>query len=206
MFLPVLRTRLRDVYISQWRTGMSSSPSLELYMQVKTDFGRADYLNRVINSKFRRALAQIRLSSQALRIESGKHRSIPRGGRICTLCNKVDLEDEYHFIIICPVYTDLRCKYIKKYFVNKPSMYKFTQLLQSEKLCDLKNLALYIIESFKLRNSLITAITLITNYLNFFFHSALVICLGDVRNTLSISLVNPVFVLPGVVVSMIGAV
>ena len=29
------------------------------------------------------------------------------------MCNKRAIEDEYHFILECDRYTDIRCKYIK---------------------------------------------------------------------------------------------
>ena len=38
-----------------------------------------------------------------------------------------DIEDEFHFILICPAYIDLRKTYIHKYFHTRPSGYKLTK-------------------------------------------------------------------------------
>ena len=31
-----------------------------------------------------------------------------RALRLCTLCDKSHLEDEYHFVLVCPVYDSMR--------------------------------------------------------------------------------------------------
>ena len=36
-------------------------------------------------------------------IELGRHNNIPRNERKCTLCNLNDIEDEFHFVLKCPV-------------------------------------------------------------------------------------------------------
>ena len=36
--------------------------------------------------------------------------------RKCTLCNMNEIEDEYHFILQCPIYETIRKQYIKKYY------------------------------------------------------------------------------------------
>jgi hypothetical protein len=79
------------------------------------------YLNKVIHIKHKRALTKFRLSSTGLRIETGRHGSnmIDRKLRTCQLCNSVDIEDEYHFVLICPCYTDLRIMYIPLYYREK---------------------------------------------------------------------------------------
>ena len=41
-----------------------------------------------------------------------------------------DIEDEYHFVCICPCNSVLRTKYINKCYYVKPSVYKYLQLLK----------------------------------------------------------------------------
>ena len=62
-------------------------------------------------------------------IESG--RKIERNNRKCELCTLNDLEDEYHFVIICPFFTQIRNHYIEKYYVNLPNVFKFKKLIDS---------------------------------------------------------------------------
>ena len=45
---------------------------------------------------------------------------------MCSLCNINILEDEYHFVLVCPFYSTIRDKYIKPYYYNTPSTFKLT--------------------------------------------------------------------------------
>ena len=71
------------------------------------------------------ALSRLRLSSHQLRIETGRYSQnrVDRAQSIlCTLCNKSDIEDEYHFVLVCSIYSILRKKYIRPYYYNRPSV------------------------------------------------------------------------------------
>ena len=98
------------------------------------------YLN-VLPNKLRVVLSRLRLSSHQFRFETGRYSQnrVDRAQRICTLCNKSDIEDEYHFVLVCPVYSILRQKYIRPYYYNRPSVYKFTLLMQKKKKKKKKN-------------------------------------------------------------------
>ena len=61
------------------------------------------------------------------------------------------LEDEFHFVLECQL-QNLRNEYIKKYFLNRPNIPKFIEILQSENKKTIKNLSVYIYKSFKKRN------------------------------------------------------
>ena len=55
------------------------------------------------------------MSSYRLKVETGRWQkpiAIPFNERKCTLYLK--LEDEFHFLLYCPLYKDLRKKYVKK--------------------------------------------------------------------------------------------
>ena len=72
-----------------------------------------------------------RISAHKLFIEKGLHSGITRDNRLCKCCSRTcnDIEDEYHFILVCPYYLDLRQKLIKKILLYKPSVFKFVKLL-----------------------------------------------------------------------------
>ena len=46
----------------------------------------------------------LRISADKLFIEKGHHSGIARDNRLCQCCSRNDIEDEYHFIIVCPCY------------------------------------------------------------------------------------------------------
>ena len=159
MFLPILKRRLIDSFIGELRGGLEASGSMSTYKEINQNFELSPYLLKVHNRKNRNALAKLRLSSHSLMIESGRHNGIARENRRCSLCNENDIEDEYHFVLICPTYNELRSMYIKRYFTNNPSMFKFIELLNSSGK-SLKNLALYVSNAFKLRNETLNDIVI----------------------------------------------
>ena len=56
------------------------------------------------------SFAKLRLSAHKLHIETGRYckERLPPDKRTCSICNNGETEDEYHFIMTCPKYTDLR--------------------------------------------------------------------------------------------------
>ena len=81
-------------------------------------------------------------------IERGRHQNVERRLRKCIYCDVNEIEDEFHFVIVCPKYTYLRNKYINKYYTNRLSMLKFVQLLNSTNVKTLNNLAIFCIKAF----------------------------------------------------------
>ena len=64
-----------------------------------------------------------------------------------------DIEDEFHFVLTCKLYRDIRKKYISDYYCNHASVYKFIELLNSTNKNVLIKLALYILKAFRIRQS-----------------------------------------------------
>ena len=62
------------------------------------------------NTAHRKSFAKLRLSAHKLHIETGRYckERLPPDKRTCSICNNGDIEDEYHFIMVCLKYKDLR--------------------------------------------------------------------------------------------------
>jgi len=157
-FIPKLRVRLRDIYISDWRSGLENSTSLDVYREITLNFEKSAYISQLENPKYRNVLAKLYLSSHKLNIEIGRHNNVPRQDRKCTLCNLNDIEDEFHFVLKCPIYIHIRKEYISKYFYAHTSMLKYVLLMQSENKTTLKKLATYCKKAFQLRETLISTV------------------------------------------------
>ena len=52
-------------------------------------------------------------------IEKGRHYNISREFRVCIYCETL-LEDEYHLMLVCPLYDDIRNKYLPLYYCHIP--------------------------------------------------------------------------------------
>ena len=64
------------------------------------------------------------------RTRHGQNR-IARNQRLCFACNTNEVEDEYHFLIVCPFFADVRKLFFKKYFYTRPSMLKYKNLMNT---------------------------------------------------------------------------
>ena len=115
-FLNELRQRLIDNFVQNWNRRLHDSSRALCYRNISM-FNSKMYLECVIVRKFRFALARLRTSSHGLEIEAGRWARPtwkPVAERLCFLCNT--LEDEVHFTLECPAYSNLRSQYIKKKF------------------------------------------------------------------------------------------
>ncbi|MCG8048238.1 MAG: reverse transcriptase family protein [Candidatus Thiodiazotropha endolucinida] len=150
-FLSLFKQRLKDTFIQSWHSRINDSSRALFYRSIAT-FQFQPYLEKINISKFSTALSRLRVSSHRLSVESGRWvrpNSIPLSERKCILCNT--LEDEYHFVLECPAYDDLRKVYIPKYYRNNPSMFKFIDLINSTSEGRIRKLSVYIFYAFKLR-------------------------------------------------------
>ena len=102
-------------------------------------------------TKFRNAISELRMASNRLEIEAGRwvriNERVPVNERKCRLYNV--MEDEYHFVIECHRYNGLRKKYIPKYYFQRPSMYKFIELVTTENNTLMKKFVSFVYQALK---------------------------------------------------------
>ena len=111
-----------------------------------------DYLDFIYEKKFKTAFTKFRLSSHDLAIERGRYENIPRDERICKNCNLNMVENEFHFLLVCPKYRDLRRKYLKRYYCQWPTLNKFDDLMSKTSKPVIMNLAKFLYFAMKLRD------------------------------------------------------
>ena len=87
------------------------------------------------------------LNSHNLETETDRHNNV-----LLNFCKR-DLEDEFHFV--CPHFEDIFVKkIIKKYYWQRPNVFKCEQLLSIHNIRDLCNLGKYINFAFKSREGI----------------------------------------------------
>ena len=118
------------------------------------------YLYSDIPHRVRSALAKFRISCHDLEIEKGRHYNITAEERFCKLCssnNNYFIEDEYHVLLKCPFYQELRTTYLC--IDHLPlNQHAFVNIMSSKDNNDLIKLGLYIASMFKLRKGLLTEV------------------------------------------------
>ena len=89
-----------------------------------------------------------------LNIECGRWKNVERNERLCELCSRIniyDIEDEYHFLLCCHSYNDLRNKYIPSTVCTKEG---FINLMSTKDENILFNLSAFIYHAMQRRESL----------------------------------------------------
>ena len=147
----VIKQRIIDIYKQTWYTRLCNSNRLSSYVMYKTEPKMENYLNNIYAEKYRIALRKFRLSSHDLTIETGRYTNVERDLRYCEHCNQNVIENEYHFLLVCPKYRHLRVKFFKPYFCRWPSLHKFRMLMYTES----KNSSVskYLYYAFRLRSN-----------------------------------------------------
>jgi hypothetical protein len=111
----------------------------------KTDLELELYLSVTNFRKYRIALTKFRCSSHKLAIERLRGKTI-RENRFCKYCLNLNLhivEDEFHFLLVCPLYQNLRDQYISSYIQNI-SLHTFVYLMCFSKSDKIIKLACFV--------------------------------------------------------------
>ena len=146
-----IKQRIIDIYKQNWYANINNSSKLASYCMFKHDFNIELYLSCINVNKYRISLTKLRLSCHNLEIETGRYLNIPRSERICTHCNMNVIESEYHFLLVCPKYYEIRKRYLKKYYCHWPSILKFNALMSSISTKTINSLSKYVFVAMKHR-------------------------------------------------------
>jgi len=105
--------------------------------------------------KFRKAMFTLRSSSHRLMVETGRYYNLSREQRTRPYCEAF-LEEEFHFVGVCPLYKELRVKYLPSYFVNNVRLETIYELMSTENEICIVNLAMYIYYGLEERDMFIS--------------------------------------------------
>jgi hypothetical protein len=155
-FLSEVKQRLVDIAQQEWCAEINELSKLNNLSQFKSLLEPELYIKCVSVVNHRTALAKLRCSVHSLAIETGRHANIIPELRMCIYCNRIGenlIEDEYHFVFICPLYSPLRRALIPNYFTAIPTSERFINLFMSNDPELIKKLACFVYHAFKLRES-----------------------------------------------------
>jgi hypothetical protein len=142
-------------------TGLyTMSEKLCSYVMFKSVLVRESYLSSVQTCKYKIALTPFRVSAHDLLIERGRYVNMKRHDRICTCCNMNMLENEYHFLLVCPAFLHLRKPFLSLYFCHWPSLHTSVLLMSFVSHITQNKLAKFVYHSFKLRQLILCNLSL----------------------------------------------
>ena len=112
--LDFVNEKIRLSVENAWKIEIHSKPKLRTYVKFKNKYGSEHYVKHLQSRRKRSLSAQFRLGVLQLRIETGRFRNLPYEQRICQLCELNKVEDEFHFIMECPLYDNVRHELFRK--------------------------------------------------------------------------------------------
>ena len=130
--MPLLKERVIDCSKQGWFAKISkrNKSTHNLYKLVKTKFGNEEYLDKLprISRSF---IYKLRISAHSLYYQTGRvsRNRLPRYERLCHICQNGEVEDVFHFSLICQKYNSRRQNYLDKYLYDKPIMFEFIFVL-----------------------------------------------------------------------------
>jgi hypothetical protein len=135
-----IKTQLQRQFATSWEAAIMSDVNsksqhgrkLRTYRKFKCHFGKEPYLDVVANSKWRVALTKFRVSAHRLMIELGRHTRTALELRVCPKCSLGKVEDEWHFLSVCPLYREEREKLLNIITAKSPLI---KQLSNDDQLC-----------------------------------------------------------------------
>lgn len=152
-FLSIFSQRVRDIDMQDWFSELSSLNKLRSYREFKSLLIPEQYLLSVTILDHRRALSRLRCSSHKLNIEIGRRYGIDAEDRICNLCTLDEIEDEFHFVLVCPFFAGKRNE-LPAWAINFPTRHKFNLLLKSTDNSVLSHLSKYVYIAMKQRDAI----------------------------------------------------
>lgn len=145
-FIRVFKQRLIDMFIQEWSETIEERQRYETYRSFKSLFAGEQYINDISVYCFRVAMAQFRLGVLPINNNMSRYNDIP-ASKNCVFCVDHN-ENEDHFLFQCPLYSDLRDRFLSKAFT--PSVTSVLRWKDSQRCL---SVAKYIFHAFKRRQS-----------------------------------------------------
>ena len=137
-----------NTFVSKWKDEVlrikakrgEGLNKLRTYALFKTEWCFESYLQHIDNRAKRVLLSKFRIGTCPLRIETGRYESVGRSKgikaeeRVCLCCNRNEVEDEFHFLLQCELYHDLRDQFLNDVQASK-KLFEFGKLNASRKPC-----------------------------------------------------------------------
>jgi len=97
-FKSSIKNRQHDQFYQEWKSTLNVSPKCLVYRVYKRDYCFEEYLV-ILSASLRKSLCKFRTMNHSMQIEKGRHLGIERNQRLCTLCSKSIIGDEFHYSV-----------------------------------------------------------------------------------------------------------
>ena len=131
-FKNIVKQRLKDQYVQFWNNSVNLNGICCNYRIFKTEFRFEEYLLK-LPKNLMNSLLKLRLCNNKFPVNFNRYLGVPRGERLCTLCDMNELGDDFHYLFKCKYanFVQLRTLYLKRYYLHHQNVLKYHDLMSS---------------------------------------------------------------------------
>ena len=129
-FKKAIQIRLHDMGLQTWSSAVWENNNCVTYRMFKDNPMVDPYLN-VLNDREKIMLTRFRCRNSFMSASRNIYNMCT--AKECKLCCSGELGDEFHYLFICPMFSDARKKLLHKHYYLSPNSIKMKALFQSRK-------------------------------------------------------------------------
>ena len=142
-FISLFKQRLNDIYVQEWDSSVLHKDIYSTYRMFKTVFASEKYFEYLEFRCFRDCIVKLRIGVLPINGSAFRQTFSKSENVLCTICNTI--EDEYHFIHKCPLYNEIRKKYLDD--INQ----SYIDILRNGSIELIRKLSLYLFYAIRHR-------------------------------------------------------
>lgn len=150
-FLSLVKSRLIDCRWQNWHEHINNSERFLFYRGFCDSMHqRPLYIDINISRHMKFIFSKFRFGVSEINLHANRYKQTNENVLLCPLCKSAK-EDEVHFVLCCPFYSELRKIYIANKFIRKPNLFSLNILMASTNHESVKKLCIYLYRAFKIR-------------------------------------------------------
>ena len=155
LFLQTFRIRLIDCHWQNWNSHVHDSNRFDWYRDLNSLHCIPEYLSMNLDRHLKQILTKFRFGVSDILVHFHRYTHSSVYSLTCPLCQEEE-ENEVHFVLCCPVLTNLRTQFIPAKYFRQPSMFRLTLLMTAKSAVIVRQLAIFLYKAFKIRELVTT--------------------------------------------------
>ena len=153
VFLKLLRQRLIDTRFQNLLDHVNTSERFDFYSSISTHdhFTLPKYLSLDMNRQLKVIMTRFRFGVSDINVHKLRYRNHNQAQLLCNYCKDM-VENEVHFLLCCPLYSEIREKFIPLKYYREPNLFRATILLNCNHDKTVENLCRFIYQAFRIRD------------------------------------------------------
>ena len=138
----MIKSVLEAQFLQTWSIKLESSSKGISYRLFKDSINLDLFFIKLPRSLFIH-LGKLKTGNHRFPCERGRWQRLDINERKCTLCNCLEVGDEFHYLLVCPFFSSQRKRFIEKHYYSNPNILKYKELMNCTVERRLKDLCVF---------------------------------------------------------------